>query len=185
MTADANQTEELIRQGLAARCPTCHQVVETRANGTARSFVPHFLQAGQRKICPNSGKQVATEPAPAPLQRPPTGKDLSAFLTRDFLKVILSKREAEPSIEELTLEYLDKSDRVRLQIEALREMLGPDFRMKPYPRELQKPFLAVWGNAGACVIAKKHAQGGYQQMSDGEAKSVLEDINRHKALFYQ
>jgi hypothetical protein len=176
---------------MTARCPVCDQVVDTKASGAAQAFVPHFLKEGQRKICPNSGKPVPAESAPAPakpppspIQRPVTSKNLSAYLTTDFHKVVSCRRHAEPSIEELTLEYLDKSDRIRLQIEALREILGPTFRMQDYPPELHKPHLAVWGTADHFVVAQRHNQGGYQALADGEVSFVLEDIRQHHKLFF-
>jgi hypothetical protein len=179
------QAEEMIRQGGAAPCPVCHQLIEVKGGPTAKSFVPHY-QTGQRKICPHSGKPVVAEHSPgiSPIQRPATSKDLSAFLTRDVIKVIACRRDAEPTIEVLTLEYLDKTDRVRLQIEALREMLGPDFRMQAYPPPLHRPNLAVWGNAGACIIASKHERGGYQQMTEAEIGLALLDLKQHKDQFF-
>src|SRR2546423_120248 len=81
-------------------------------------------------------------------------------------------RAGDPKIEELTLEYLDKKDRVRLQIEALRDVLGTDFRLGPYPAALHRPHLAVWGNATHCVVAAKHDQGGFQLMADADLRQV-------------
>ena len=171
-----DQTAELIRKGKAACCHVCNQVVEVKAGGT---LVPHHA-LGQKKICPGSGKPFQ---APEPPQPKAGNKDLNDLMTRDVIKVILCKRNAEPSIEELTLEYLDKSDRVRLQIEALRDMLGPDFRMKPYPAQLGKNDLALWGNAAVFVVARKHERGGYQQMSDADIAAVLEDIRNSRSVF--
>jgi DNA-directed RNA polymerase subunit RPC12/RpoP len=51
-----DQNEVLIKQGKAARCPLCQQVVEVRGSG-AKSYVPHFLKT-ERKMCKNSGKPV-------------------------------------------------------------------------------------------------------------------------------
>ncbi len=185
-----DQTEELIRRGVAARCPVCQQVVEVRAQGTIKAFVPHFAARGQRKLCPHSGKPVASgEDQPRrdkPGGSPPGSgsKDLRAFMTREVVRVALCRKDAPPQIEELTLEYLDKSDRVRLQIEALREILGPGFRMKDYPASLRRPHLALWGHATACVIAARHAQGGYQPLSDSEVEQVGEDFQQHGPLFF-
>lgn len=53
-----DQNEQLIKQGTAARCPLCQQVVEVRGSG-ARSYVPHYLKT-ERKMCKNSGKPVAS-----------------------------------------------------------------------------------------------------------------------------
>ncbi|HYT87485.1 MAG TPA: hypothetical protein VEL76_02095 [Gemmataceae bacterium] len=181
-----DQTEELIRRGVAARCPLCRQAVEVKTQGTVKAFVPHFAASPQRKMCPNSGKPLpAAAPAEAASQRPAGGKDLSAFMTRDAIRVISCQANADPLIEELTLEYLDKSDRVRLQIEALRELLGPDFRMKAYPAALHRGQLGVWGNARACVVARKHEKGGYQQMTEAEVTQVLADFKQHKRLFFE
>ncbi len=51
-----DQNEQLIRQGTAARCALCQQVVEVRGTA-AKTFVPHFLK-NERKMCRNSGKPV-------------------------------------------------------------------------------------------------------------------------------
>jgi hypothetical protein len=115
-------------------CPVCQQSVEVRA----AVFVPHYAPAS-RKICPGSGKAVQESAA-----KKPQGKDLSAFMTHDVHKVICCARKNEPRIDVLTLEYLDKSERVRIQIEALREMLGSDFCLAEYPPLLKKPHLAMW-----------------------------------------
>jgi hypothetical protein len=177
-------TDELIRGGTAARCPSCEQVVETKTAVSGRSFVPHFTKSETRKMCPGSGKPVTTE-HPAPIQRPPTSKDLSAFITRDFIKVVSCQSKGDIRIEELTLEYLDKADRIRLQIDALRDILGQQFRMKPYPPKLNRPHLAVWGNAGACVVARKHDHGGYQQIAEAEIQQVVNDVRENVQLFLQ
>jgi DNA-directed RNA polymerase subunit RPC12/RpoP len=170
-----DQTEELIRKGTAARCPHCNEVVEVNAAGT---LVPHYAQ-GRKKICPGSGKPLKpVEPAPIA-----GGKDLHALMTRDVIKVVLCQRGAEPGIEELTLEYLDKADRVRLQIEALREILGQKFRIQPYPPQLGKPDFALWAGLAAFVVAKKHERGGFQQMNEIEAAGLLADIRNQRSLF--
>jgi DNA-directed RNA polymerase subunit RPC12/RpoP len=188
--AVVDRTEELIRAGTAARCPVCAQVVELRGQGGARTFAPHYATAAPRKVCPGTGKPPAVGPTPhpasdpAPPKKAQVGKDLSAFLTRDRIRVALGRRDAEPQIEELTLEYLDKSDRVRLQIEALREILGPDFRMRDYPPALGRPHLAIWGGAAACVAAGRHPQGGYQSLADAELAQVLDDFRQRKELFF-
>jgi hypothetical protein len=171
-----DQAEELIRQGSAARCQVCNHVIEVKAGGT---LVPHY-SPGQKKICPGSGKPVQTA---APPKAPDQGKDLRALVTRDVIKVIFCQGNAEPTIEELTLEYLDKSDRVRLQIEALRDMLGAVFRMKPYPLERGKADFSMWGNAAAFVVARKHEAGGYQAMTAADISAVLDDIRQNRTKF--
>lgn len=176
-----DETEQRILAGTAARCPVCQQAVELKSAADIKSLVPHYSPIQPRKICPGSGKPLVVTP-PA-LQLTPTGKDLSAYLTRDVLKVIRCSKDGAPSIEVLTLEYLDKSERVRIQIEALREMLGPGFRMREYPPSLSKPLLGVWGSADACVVAVKHPQGGYQSVADAEVAAVLADL-RQKDLFF-
>lgn len=192
-----DQAKELIRLGRAAPCPLCRQLVELKGQPGSWSLVPH-LAAGSRKMCPGSGKPIAgaaqeqtaaNAPAsagdPALLSRiTSTGKDLSAHIQREVIRVVLCRKDAATTIEELTLEYLDKSDRVRLQIESLREILGPAFRMKAYPAALKKPHLSVWGSATACVIARKHDQGGYQPLADAELKQVLKDVQQHQGLFF-
>jgi hypothetical protein len=165
----------LIRGGTVARCPVCRQAVALKG----QALVPHY-GADKRKICPGSGKPVAADAA-AP---PPAGKDLSTFMTRDVIKLISCKRTADPRIEILTLDYLDKSERVRIQIEALREMLGSAFRIKDFPPSLHKPHLAVWGNADTCVAAKKHDHGGFESIADADIASVLADLRQHRDTFF-
>jgi hypothetical protein len=167
-----NQSEELIRQGAAARCPLCGQLVELRAKVFARHFV-----AGERRLCAQSGKPLPTEPGR------PAGKDLSAFMTREVIRVVACRRGAEPRIEELTLEYLDKKDRVRLQIETLRDILGSDFRLRDYPPVLGRAGLAVWGGAAACVVGKVHEEGGYRTLTDAEIAEVVDDLRTRPELF--
>jgi DNA-directed RNA polymerase subunit RPC12/RpoP len=180
-----DQAEELIRSGTAARCPHCAQLVEVKAQEAVRSLARHFAPATPRRLCPGSGQQVGTTPAaPAAPANPPARKDLSAYMTRDLVRVVSCRAAADPQIEELALEYLDKSDRVRLQVEALREILGADFRMRDYPPALNRPHLAVWGNAASCIVAKRHAQGGYQTMDDAEIGQVLADLNANRRLFF-
>ena len=176
-----NETEQRILAGTAARCPVCQQAVELKSAAEKKSLVPHYSPTLPRKICPGSGKPLAVAPPASKLT--PTGKDLSTYLTRDVIKVILYSNNGAASIEVLTLEYLDKSERVRIQIEALREMLGTGFRMRDYPPSLSKPQLGVWGSADACVVAARHPQGGYQSIADTEVASVLADL-QHKELFF-
>jgi hypothetical protein len=168
-----DQSEELIRQGVAARCPLCGQLVELRAKAFARHFA-----VGVRKLCAHSGKPLTAEPGR------PGGKDMGALTTREVIRIVACRRGAEPSIEELTLEYLDKKDRVRLQIEALRDVLGPDFRLRDYPPALGRAGLAVWGGAAACVVGKVHAAGGYQTLSDAEIAEVVDDLRKRAELFF-
>jgi hypothetical protein len=170
--------EELIRRGVAARCPLCRQLVEVRTRETGRTFVPHYEPGSQHKLCAASGKPVAPA-APAT-----GGKDLSALMTREVIRVVSCPREGEPQIEELSLAYLDKADRVRTQIEALREVLGPDFRMGAYPESLNRPHLAVWASGAACVVACKHERGGYQPTADAELAQVADDLRQHRGLFF-
>jgi hypothetical protein len=188
-----SEADELLAAGKAARCLLCQQLIEVRTDpaGT-KVFVPHYAASFQRKICPNSGKPVAPAAAPAPAvaappaapRRTPGGKDLSAYMTRDFIRVVSCQKTADPRIEELTLEYLDKSDRVRIQIEALRDILGADFRMRSYPAALRRNHLAVWGGAAACVIAARHAQGGFQSLIDADLRLVVEDLRQQRDLFF-
>ena len=177
-----DQAEELVQRGVAARCPHCAQLVEVKARGTGRAFVPHYATAPQRLLCPGSGKELTA--ASAAPSKAPAGKDLSGFMTREVIRVVACVRASDARIEELTLEYLDRSDRVRLQIEALRTILGTDFRMKDYPPSLRRPDLAVWGNATTCVIARRHPQGGYQQPTDTEVADILVDLWQHGPLFF-
>ncbi len=178
-----DQTEDLLRRGVAARCPACGQVVEVKVRGSDRALVPHFAVGPQRKICPGGGKPLEAPPQTAAAPSPGR-KDLSALMTRDRIRVIVCRKDSDPTVEELTLEYLDKSDRIRLQIEALRELLGRDFRMKPYPPPLNRAHLAVWGNASECVVARKHERGGFEPMSDAEIAQILTDLQQHRPRFF-
>lgn len=54
-SAPVDQNEELIKKGVAARCPECSQVVELKGN--PKAFVPHFQKA-VRKMCRMSGKSL-------------------------------------------------------------------------------------------------------------------------------
>jgi DNA-directed RNA polymerase subunit RPC12/RpoP len=173
-----DQADELIRQGVAARCPHCRQLVEQRSGRVSR----HFADATVRKLCPGSG-QPATSAA-APVRVTPGTKDLSRYMTRESIRVVSCRRGAAPQIEQLTLEYLDKSDRVRVQIEAMRDILGPAFRMRDYPAALARPLLAVWTAADVCVVGKKHERGGYQPMNDAELAAVIADLQQEAGLFF-
>jgi hypothetical protein len=175
-----DETEQRILAGSAARCPVCQQAVELKSRADKKSFVPHYGLT-QAKICPGSGKPLLV--VSAPLKLTSSGKDLSAHLTRDVIKVIQCRKNGATTIEVLTLEYLDKSERVRIQIEALREMLGPGFRMRDYPPTFGKAHLGVWSSSEACVVAAKHPQGGYQSIADTEVAAVLTDL-RQKELFF-
>jgi hypothetical protein len=168
-----DQSEELIRQGAAARCPLCGQLVEVRAKAFARHF-----EVGVRKLCAQSGKPLTAEPGRR------GGKDLGACMAREVIRVVACRRGAEPRIEELTLEYLDKKDRVRLQIAALRDVLGPDFRLRDYPPALGRAGLAVWGGAAACVVGKVHEAGGYRTLRDEEITEVVDDLRKRAELFF-
>jgi DNA-directed RNA polymerase subunit RPC12/RpoP len=180
------ETEELIRAGTVGRCPVCAQAVQLKRTGEVETLVPHYGASAARKLCPGSGKAVAADPPapPAAANKTPAGKDLRAFMTRDVIRVIFQTKDADPRIEVLTLEYVDKTERVRIQIEALREMLGRDFRMRDYPSHLTKPHLAVWTTAGDCVVAKKHEHGGYESIADAELAGVLADLRQHADLFF-
>jgi len=168
-----DQSEELIRQGAAASCPLCGQLVEMRGKVFARHFA-----VGVRKLCGQSSKPLTAEPAR------PAGKDLSAFMTRDVVRVVACRQRGEPRIEVLTLEYLDKQDRVRLQIEALREIIGPEFRLRDYPPALARPGHAVWGGAAACVVGKVNEEGGYRTLSDAEVAAVVDELRTRAELFF-
>jgi hypothetical protein len=141
-------------------------------------------------LCARSGKPIVDDAAcvggdAATLAASPAaGKDLSAFMTREAVRVVSCRRGAEPRIEELVLEYLDKNDRVRLQIEALRDILGTDFRLRDYPVALKRTGFALWGGATACVVGKAHERGGYQTMNDAEIAAVVADLRGRPELFF-
>jgi hypothetical protein len=182
-----DEAQELIRRGAAAGCPACGQLVEVRERVGARTFVPHYAAGPGRKICPGSGKPVDAAPAAegSAAVRGPAGKDLSAYRTRDSLRVVSCRKGCPPQMEQLTLEYLDKSDRVRLQIDALRDVLGPDFRMRDYPEPLHRPHLAVWASAAACVVGRRHERGGYEALSDADVAQAVDDLTQHPELFFR
>ena len=52
-----DRRDEPIKQGLAAQCRFCGQVVQTKGAGPAKAFVPHF-EKGSRKMCKSSGRRV-------------------------------------------------------------------------------------------------------------------------------
>ncbi len=183
--ANVDGTEDLILAGTAARCPVCAQAVQVKQSGERKTLVPHYGSKDPRKICPGSGKPaVLPTGAPVPPSPARAGKDLSAFMTRDVLKIVLARKNATPTIEVLTLDYLDKTERVRIQIEALREMLGTEFRMKDYPASLHRPHLGIWASADACVVAKRHERGGFESVADGEVAGVLADLKNQAGLFH-
>jgi DNA-directed RNA polymerase subunit RPC12/RpoP len=167
-----NQADELIRQGAAARCPQCNALVELRGTLLARHF------AAPRKLCPGSGK--------SPTASPPStvGKDLNALMTRESIRVVSCRRGGSPRVEELSLAYLDKSDRVRVHIDALRDMLGLQFRMREYPRALGRAQFAVWASSDMCVVGKKHERGGLQPMTDTELSHIVTDLQLRAARFF-
>lgn len=194
-----DRTKELIQSGKAARCPVCAKLVDVKVSGGMRSLVPHFLQE-KRKLCTGSGKPAPTPPAPPvalvtpfpsepkkvpPPKLPATAEKLSAYMKHEVIKVVACSQAGTPTIEELTLNYLDQSDRVRLQIDALRDILGKKFEIRPYPPRLNRPDLAIWGNVDHCVVAKKHEEGGYKQMSEEELLQVVDDLGRTKSLFFK
>jgi hypothetical protein len=170
-----DQADELIRQGTAARCPQCAQLVELRG----KTLAPHYA-SGSRMLCPGSAKPPAAAAA-----HPASGsKDLSALMTREVIRVVSCKKGEGPRIEELTLAYLDKRDRVRVQIDAVRDILGADFRLRDYPPALARPQLAVWAGGAICVVGKRHANGGYQAMAENELAAVVADLQQHAGLFF-
>ena len=181
--AALDETEERIRVRTAARCPACQQAVDVKTTGAGTTLVPHY-GAGTRRICPGSGKPAASQAPPPVKLKTPGGRDLSAYLTRDVIKIIFCTKAGAARIDVLTLEYLDKTDRVRIQIEALREMLGDAFRMRDYPPALNRTHLAGWVSADACVVAAKHERGGFQSIADADLLAVLADLRQHAAQFF-
>jgi hypothetical protein len=172
-----DETETRISAGTAARCHICQQPVDVKTSTTGKTLVPHYAPQS-RKICPGSGKPVAVaSKAPAPPQ-------LAGKYTRDVIKVVSCTRTGDAKIEVLTLEYLDKSERVRIQIEALRDMLGHDFQMRDYPPALNKPHLATWVGADFCVAAARHEHGGFRSIADAEIAAVLADLKEHCHAFF-
>jgi hypothetical protein len=175
-----DRSAELIGQGVAARCPECGELVEIKTVAGVRTLTRHGAKSGDRKLCPGGGKAVAESESTGGSHRPAR---LEAAMTRETIRAVCCRRGVEPQIEELTFEYLDKSDRVRVQIEGFRELLGPDFRMRDYPAALNRPQFAVWGNATACIIGKRHERGGCQSMMDAEIAAVVEEVRKHALLF--
>jgi hypothetical protein len=193
-----NQADEMVRQGTAAHCPVCRQLVDLRGERLAR----HFDPAGPRRLCAGSGQSIGTltpgEPAARASAQPQDSGStlarnagspgmnprLAAHMTRELIRVVSCRENAVPQIEELSLAYLDKADRVRVQIDALRDILGPSFQMRDYPPALARPRLTVWSSAGMCVVGKRHDHGGYQPMSDVELAAVVADLQQHTALFF-
>jgi len=52
-----DRRQEPIKEGVAAQCRFCGQVVQTKGSGPAKAFVPHF-EKGARKMCKSSGRRV-------------------------------------------------------------------------------------------------------------------------------
>jgi hypothetical protein len=174
-----NEVDERIRQGTAARCSVCQQLVELRGDALARHWSPGVA----RKLCPGSGKPLTAATGTAPGK---AGKDLSASMTRDTIRLVSCRKGAAPQIEELTLAYLDKRDRVRVQIDALRDILGPKFQLCDYPAALGRPHLAIWiaPETAMCVVGKRHEQGGYQSMTETEIAEIMTDLQQYACLFF-
>ncbi len=171
----------------AGKCPACSQLVQLKDSPGGKSLVPHFVTGGPRKMCPGSGKLLGAETPPSPAAaapKPPAGKDLSAHYTRETIRVVACSKEGNPNIEEFQLQYLDKKDRVRMQIDAVREILGKQFQMKSYPAPFSRPEFGMWGNSAQCVIAKKHPQGGFQSLNQEEIGRVINDLKNRKNLFF-
>ena len=197
-----DQTDELIKGGTVARCSLCQQAVQLKSSGQVNTFRSPLRGRGtqdvsqQRQAAPAvpsapapraPGLRSTADPATAtlPTVQTPGGKDLSKYYSRELIRVVACSKGQDATIEELALQYLDKTDRVRTQIEALRDILGPSFRMKDYPPALARPHLALWSNATRCVVAKKHPQGGYQPTADEELIQVVEISGRMKGCSYE
>jgi hypothetical protein len=179
-----DKTEALVQSGKVARCPECQRLVEVREKKGRRSLAPH-MGAGPARMCIFSGKPAPAVPLPEDVpQRPVTSKDLSGYVTRESITVIACGKTGEPTFEVLTLEYLDKTDRVRVQIDAVRDILGGAFKMLSYPAALKKPHLAVWSTPARCVVARRHAQGGYEAMPDSELPGLVEELKKNRNLFF-
>jgi hypothetical protein len=179
-----DKTEALIQSGKVAQCPECQRLVEIREKKGRRSLAPH-MGAGPSRMCIFSGKPAPAIPAPddAP-QRPATSKDLSGYVTKEIITVVACGKTGEPTFERLTLEYLDRTDRVRVQIDAVRDILGGGFRMANYPAALKRPHLAVWSAPTRCVVARRHPQGGYEPMPDSDLPALAEELRQHRKLFF-
>jgi hypothetical protein len=179
-----DKTEALVQSGKVAHCPECHRLVEIREKKGRRSLAPH-MGAGPSRMCIFSGKPAPAVPTPADVPaRPATSKDLSGYVTRESITVVACGKTGEPTFEVLTLEYLDKTDRVRVQIDAVRDILGGAFKMMSYPAPLKKPYLAVWSTPARCVVARRHAQGGYEAMPDRELPGLAEELKKNRNLFF-
>lgn len=182
-----DKTETLVQSGKVARCPECQRLVEVREKKGRRSLAPH-MGAGPSRLCIYSGKPAPAVPtaedATGAPQRPATTRDLSGYVTRESITVIACTRNGEPTFEALTLEYLDKTDRVRVQIDAVRDILGGAFKMVNYPAALKKPHLAVWSTPARCVVARRHAQGGYEAMPAADLPPLAEELKKFRNLFF-
>lgn len=166
----------------AIRCSQCGQLVEIKTSPSGRSVAPHF-RPGERKVCPGSGKPAVagTQPSTAPIAA--GGKDLSAFYNVEKHKIIACLADREPTIEVIELQYLDRSDRVRVQVDAIRDILGSRFRLEAYPEELGRPHLAMWVGPTGCVVAKRSPAGGYESIDDAELAAVIEELRSHRSRF--
>lgn len=183
-----DKTEALLQSGKVARCPECGRLVEVRQKGGRRSLAPH-MGAGPSRMCIFSGKPAPAMPTPAGAedgpQRPATTKDLSGYVTRESITVVACGKTGDPTFEVLTLDYLDRTDRVRVQIDAVRDILGGGaFKMRDYPPALKKPQLAIWSTPARCVVARRHAKGGYEAMPDSDLAAIAEDFKKFRYLFF-
>jgi hypothetical protein len=179
-----DKTDELLRTGSVAKCPECQRLVEVRQKSGRRSLAPH-MGAGPSRMCIFSGKPAPAVPTPdGEPQRPATSKDLSGYMNRQEVKVVACTKFGDPSIEVLNLEYLDKTDRIRVQIDAVRDILGGVFKMVDYPGIFKRPQLALWTTATRVVVARKHAQGGYEPMPDVELREICDEVRNHRQCFF-
>lgn len=179
-----DKTEALVQSGKVAKCPECQRLVEIREKKGRRSLAPH-MGAGPSRMCIFSGKPAPAVPTPADVpQRPRTSKDLSGYVTHESITVVACGKTGDPTFEMLTLDYLDKTDRVRVQIDAVRDILGGAFKMRSYPEALKRPHLAVWSTPTRCVVARRHAQGGYEAMPDADLPALAEEIRKFRNLFF-
>ena len=107
------ETEQRLPAGTAAACPNCQQIVELTTTGAAKRSC-RITATRARSVRAAASRLVSLQPPPQPRAR-----TWLRFMTRDVIKLVYCPKNAVLRIEVLTLEYLDKSDRVRIQVEAL------------------------------------------------------------------
>jgi hypothetical protein len=158
--------------------------VQVKEKSGRRSLAPH-LGAGPTRMCIFSGKPAPALPGEEGEPKGPvSSKDLTGYMTQESVKLVACTKFGDPTIEVLNLKYLDKTDRVRVQIDAVRDILGGVFRMIEYPTVFKKPQLAVWTTSTRVVVARRHPHGGFESMPDPELRELCNELRNFRQCFF-